>query len=495
MNRSNIIRHPAKHLSTQQKKHIALQTINNKSSVTQIADRFDVSRKFIARQKNIAMDAVDQAFSESGIAERDILFYLPVTKSWIEQWVLCLILHARASYRAAKHVIKDLLDYDISTTSIYNIFQSAIQKAAKINSKQNLSNVKLSVLDEMFHLNKPVLAGIDNESLYCYLLSYEDHRDSDTWEIHLLDLQTQGLCPERAIGDDGAGLRAAHEIVFKGKPFDYDNFHLSKRLIDARLFFRNRHKTSFSSLIKEEEKLENVMKKGGPTLQSKNLEGAIYVEEKARYISETLDTLVSWMEHDVLSKAGAPLNIRKELYDFIVDELEKLATLHPHRIRPLCVTLRQKRDIALGFCEVLDNKFQMISNIFGCSLDTVWEMCVLLRCNIDSDNYAIRSIPLQDKLTERYDYVEDAVIIAMQTTERTSSMVENLNSRLSGYFFLRREIGNGYLNLLRFFLNHKPFERSDNPNREGKTPAEILYRKPHPHWLEMLDYTRFQQAA
>jgi hypothetical protein len=46
-----------------------------------------------------------------------------------------------------------------------------------------------------------------------------------------------------------------------------------------------------------------------------------------------------------------------------------------------------------------------------------------------------------------------AVSEAMKTTPRTSSLVENLNSRLRNYFFLRKQLGSGYLDLLRFFLN------------------------------------------
>ena len=74
-------------------------------------------------------------------------------------------------------------------------------------------------------------------------------------------------------------------------------------------------------------------------------------------------------------------------------------------------------------------------------------------------------------------------------------MVENLHSRLRPYFYLRREIGFGYLDLLRFYLNHTPFLRSEREERKGKTPTEILTGKAHPHWLEMLGFQRFKQAA
>ena len=66
---------------------------------------------------------------------------------------------------------------------------------------------------------------------------------------------------------------------------------------------------------------------------------------------------------------------------------------------------------------------------------------------------------------------------------------------LSPYFFLRREIGFGYLNLLQFYLNHNPIQRSHRHERVNKTPAQLMSGKDHPHWLEMLGYQRFHKAA
>ena len=78
-------------------------------------------------------------------------------------------------------------------------------------------------------------------------------------------------------------------------------------------------------------------------------------------------------------------------------------------------------------------------------------------------------------------------------TVRASSVIENLNSRLRSYFFLRRHLGPDYLALLQFFLNHRRFLRSERPERVGKSPAELLTGETHPHWLEMLGYARFSR--
>ena len=120
-------------------------------------------------------------------------------------------------------------------------------------------------------------------------------------------------------------------------------------------------------------------------------------------------------------------------------------------------------------------------------------MCELLRCKIGSDNYGMRSLPLQEVLGDDYDEIEDAVIDVLITTERTSCMAENLHSRIQPYALLRKSMSQNFLDLLRFYFNHTPFLRSEKSHRENKTPSEILFNKPHKHWLEMLGYKRVQR--
>jgi len=491
---AQIVSLSAQQMTNQQRKDIALQVISNKASVTDIANHHGVSRKFVYQQKDKSIEAVDQAFEEASSDNDSVLFYLPVTKAWIAQLILCLILYGRVSFRGVKQVLKDCFDHDISLGGIHNIADRAKSSAARINAGQDLSSVKLAAHDEIFHHNKPVLAGVDISSLYCYLLSEEDQRDTDTWAIHFMDLQQQGFTPERAIGDDGNGLRSAHKMIFPDIPFDYDNFHLSKLLMETRRYFRNSHNSSLTLLNNLELKMEEAKLKGNPSRYSRALGEARKYENTMHYLSQTVDTLVSWIEHDVLNKMGPALPVRKALYDFIVDEFTQLEILHPHRIKALRVTLTDKRDIALAYCDALEDKFRVIAQAHDCSLESIWDICELLRCELGGDTYSIRSVPLQELLGDKYDEVEDAVIIALGSTERTSSMIENLNSRLRLCFNMRREIGHGYLDLLRFFLNHKPFVRSSKPHRQGKSPAEILSGKAHPHWLEMLGYTRYSRA-
>ena len=89
--------------------------------------------------------------------------------------------------------------------------------------------------------------------------------------------------------------------------------------------------------------------------------------------------------------------------------------------------------------------------------------------------------------------MREAVTQLLGQVVRASSVIENLNSRLRSYFFLRRHLGGDYLALLQFFLNQRRFVRSEHPERAGKSPAELLTGKTQPHWLESLGYTRFSR--
>ena len=101
--------------------------------------------------------------------------------------------------------------------------------------------------------------------------------------------------------------------------------------------------------------------------------------------------------------------------------------------------------------------------------------------------------PCESNSVSRFFAVSVAVTELADQTVRASSVIENLNSRLRSYFFLRRHLGPDYLTLLQFFLNHHRFLRSERPERVGKSPSELMTGHPHPHWLEMLGYVRFSR--
>ena len=63
-----------------------------------------------------------------------------------------------------------------------------------------------------------MLAGVDAQSTYCYLLAAERHRDADTWGVHLLDAAQQEFDPDYTVADAGQGLRAGQRAAWGDTP-------------------------------------------------------------------------------------------------------------------------------------------------------------------------------------------------------------------------------------------------------------------------------------
>jgi hypothetical protein len=156
------------------------------------------------------------------------------------------------------------------------------------------------------------------------------------------------------------------------------------------------------------------------------------------------------------------------------------------RIRPVRVALQNQRDDLLAFAGVLDAELGAIARTHAISEPLVREACVLHRLPTTSPAYWQRWNGLRARMGGKFHVLFDVVRRAMADTPRSSALVENLNSRLRTYFTLRRHLGGSYLDLLRFFLNHRRFVRSRHAERQGKSPRELMTGQGHPHWLTLL---------
>jgi len=209
-------------------------------------------------------------------------------------------------------------------------------------------------------------------------------------------------------------------------------------------------------------------------------------ETQAHELARDIRTLTQWLRHDVLALAGPALATRQMLLDFIVEELARREPGDARRIRPVRVALQTQRDTLLAFAGVLDDKLAGIAQTHAIPGSLVREACMLHRLPSTSPAYWQGWNRLRATTGGKFHTLFDAVSRAMADTPRSSSLVENLNSRLRTYFTLRRHLGGAYLDLLRFFLNHRRFLRSRRAERQGKSPRELMTGQGHPHWLTLL---------
>jgi hypothetical protein len=247
------------------------------------------------------------------------------------------------------------------------------------------------------------------------------------------------------------------------------------------------------------EKLEQQMGRAkqqaqGNTL-SKKLALARQHQQQAIQLADDLTTLVQWLQQDLLTVIGPELATRQARYDWIVAALREREPQRPHRISPVRWLLENGRDDFLAFAYALEQQLLQMATRF--QVEPHW-----VRALFEVQAYPL-TLPvrwqqegrLRGALGKNFAPLQEAITQRIDTTVRASSVVENHNSRLRNYFFLRKHLGPEYLDLLRFFLNHRRFLRSEHPEHVGQSPTEILTGKVHPHWLELLGFERFKKAA
>jgi hypothetical protein len=486
---------PAHLLPPRQRQDLALQILAGSQPVAQLARQHQVSRQFLYRQADTARLALESAFDPPPPTE-DVLFELPVTKAWLRQLILALVLTCHSSYRGVIALLADLFDTPLSLGTVHNVVQAAVARAREINGSYDLATVRVGAHDEIFQAGHPVLVGVDTASTFCYLLSQEDHRDADTWGVRLLELAERGFAPDAIVADFGTGLRAGQAAALPQVPCRGDVFHLVHDLEPAVTYLENRAYEALDACARLEREQGRERRQGRPTQGvAQRLRRARAACDAAIALADEVRLLGEWLRQDVLALAGPCHADRLGLYDFIVGELRTRVASCPHRLGPLHRLLKNRRDDLLGFARSLDEELGRMAMAWGVAPEGLRRL-LNARCRDPRDPRRwAEEAAVRGPLRGWYEPAGRAIDALVTGTVRASSLVENLNSRLRTYFSLRRHLGPEYLELLRFYLNHRVLERSERPERTGKAPAELLTGAAHGHWLELLGFTRFARPA
>ena len=488
----------AKTLGAGERLGLGVQALAGHQSICGLAEEAGVSRKFVYRQAEVAQDALDDAFAPTQ-PDDEVLFSLPITKNWLKQVALGLTLICHSSYRGVHEFCRDLLGVRMSVGNVHNIVQDAVNKARPHNLRQNLANVAIAGLDEIFQNRQPVLVGADIASTYCFLLSGEDQRDADTWAIRLLELQERGLDPKATIADFGPSIRAGQKLAMPNVPCRGDIFHALHEIMPVIRFLEHRAYDVIAAHDKLQHKRVKLQRQARRSQSSelrslsKRAPGVAQEQERAVALADDVALLTRWLRYDVFAVSALTYADRCALFDFIRAELQARAPLCPHRLDPVCTLLKNHRTQLLAFAAQLDQDLIDLATEFQVPLAMLRALFDLQTLDERQPARWQKEAPLRQQLGQRFHPIDKALKDLAAHVVRASSIIENINGRLRNYFFLRRHLGNDYLALLQFFLNHRRFLRSERPERVNKSPAELLTNQPHPHWLEMLGYTRFSR--
>jgi hypothetical protein len=471
---------------------IALQAIKRTQNVTEISKQYNCSRTTVYQQQERVIHAANNAFQKEA---DDALFHVPVTKAVIHKMVVALFLVCKSSYRDIMFFLETMFNYSLSIGNVFNIIDEVADNAALINESYDLSKINISAADELFHWNKPLLAAVDIDSRFCALLAKAEHRDYETWAIYLFGMQDQGYAPDTTILDAAKGLTKGHQEALPDTQLQYDHFHIIKDLKDCGRFLKNQVASAVTEALKLLKRADNARNETQKIANTEVFSRALTAVNSLEETHNTFRTLSQWLQHDVLQLAGHQPEDRAVLYDFIVEEMTRLLSKHPHRINEILTSLKNQRNALLDVANTLNERFAQLALKYEQPIETIWAICYVARYDFDSRKYNDKSSALESLVGDQYDAIEDNVLSILDSTHRCSSMIENFNSRLRPYLDERKMMTQKILSLIQFYLNHKPFMRSMHERLENKSPAEAMTGKPHRPWLEMLGFPSFKNKA
>jgi len=421
----------------------------------------------------------------------------------LEERVLSLYLETEASISGIRRVLNQLFGQEVSRGTISEILTAY---GSVLPSYETVTCRLIFVSDEIF-VGQPILVTVEPRSNYLLSLELVETRDKVTWGacwFEVVDAETGHV--ERIVADLAKGLvggieellgtHQAAQQVFQG-----DLFHLIMRLVAGITRAERKAyaaiKQEYAALEKfERAKSERTLLKRLAAYETAQAEADQWMQwvDESRYLFRELQ--------EVLRVVDLKMGALRRKAD-VLAEVETILTLFAEelgdkKIREGAGYLRDHLDVLLRYFDdveaaakeletvipdvtvrqdlfrlyALQQQRRVASGRRKRWLEAQWTSCHnALLTRIGEADYT--------QWAQRVEHTLDGII-------RSSSVVENTNGRLRRFFdSARGQITQARLNLIRFYLNHKPFERG---RRQGHSPAQLFHGEhaSSEHWLTLL---------
>jgi hypothetical protein len=479
----SFIKFVRKDITTEDRMAIASSLLSNAGevSISQLAQEYETSRKFITEQVQRAQAALGEAFAVK--VEKNPV--VEINEQRIVHAVRSLALDCHGSVRGIIEHLDSVWHIKLHEEEVVAILKAASGKAKVFNQTQDLSPIRIGAHDEIFSQRRAVLAGVDVSSTYVYVLESPGGRDSTSWGVVLLDKQEQQrLDLETVVADAAQGLRLGAREANPPVRIRGDLFHANDKI---NRVLRGLAQRAYHHLDQQYE-----LEKKALALEAKGKDRRKYnrklcvVHRKAEQAMTALDDLeiLSHWLRELWQVRGYDYPTRGELYDWIVSEMARITA---KKVAGLVTYLKNEKEALLEFVRGLDEELSQLrvqerlsTEVFG------WLRQQIMYEKKESAYWKLEGKLLRG-LGARLKGIQEKLAKLVQKVVRASSIVEAINSLLRRYFFLRKSVGEDFLPLLQFYLNARKYRRSGRKERVGKSPLELLTGKDYPDWQDLLD--------
>lgn len=448
-------------------------------NITQLAREHGTNREFIYIQRDIVYNILHENFNVPNLSEPTLV----LNKETLKRTVIGCMVICKGSIEDTQEFLDKVYGVKISVGNISRIINEAADNAKSFNESIHLDQIEIGAHDEIFQAGTPILVGVDVYSTFIYLMQKCDTRDSVDWALALLYKIDQGLKLNTSVNDGATGLNKGLEDAFPGIHIQSDVFHaIYKISLGISALERSAYK-----VINREYALEVKCLKSFDRGKDKYLDKYEVTQREAKEaisIYDRANILYQWIR-EALKIGGLSLEDRMYTLEYAVQEFSLLLKKNPYLEKGIRYLSEHKEGL-LYFVQSAKAAIKTLvreEDIGVQALNLMWEQ---YQYPEDSPIHNIIEGEISWLLRDKYMHIRKKFNELMSKIVRASSIVECINSLIRPYLFLKRVVGNKFLDLLQCYFNTREYKRSRVPERRGKSPIELLTGNKYPDFLEIL---------
>jgi len=460
----------------------------------------DLSRLYATSRETIytigrkVQQAVVPILQPQPVGPRPVEKIIRVDANRIDRALLTFQVEGNASIRGAQACLEEVYDVHRSVGYIAAVRQQAEGQAAIENRRWDLGTIDQGSLDEIFRRRLPHLVSVHGPSGLILSLEQMDDRSAEAWGAVLDQMAAQGATLEQASSDGARGLLAALRQAPGSPTLVRDQFH---PLRDLGRLIRQLENQAWGAIgaeynlqrhleqAKSEKKGRAYSRRYGQAAREAQRRIGLF-EQTAALFEPLRDAL------EIVDVAGIRLRSPEESLHRLDEVITALARLAHPKVHALAGQLDRQKEEMLAYAH---DVHRQLAALFaqGTSREHIELLCCRWKAQQDFEatpspstarRLAFLTYQSEVQLQEEYRPVRAQVEAILNTRLRTTSAVEGANSRLSPFFAVHKQVSQGFLELLRLFLNLRPYRQG---TRKGHTPAELAgIEPPTDDWLVLV---------
>ena len=491
------IRRPDLSPALRMKLGVLLLCFGYHGQVSEIAEKYSVSRSFLYGLKGVLSAELSGIFSTAIVSKGK----KAVSRYQAWQQILEFRLIGKCSLRSISELLS-LSDSSLPNSTCF-ISQFLKRLGADIGKMVCWKGAVFYASDEIFMIgHQPILVTVDPISSAILRMERLDSLSKAAWQKHWKDLIDAGISPLGIVKDEGVAMNAAKaEGVMSEVEEQTDTFHaISHRL---GLYVRRLEKAADKAIKLEWERREKVQT---------TVSEAVKLKRVAAYKAACQATLLAiaqledfqFLYFHMLRQLNTfdskgQVRERKSATEEVKVALEMMRQLQLPTLQEELNTIEKLLPKLFNFLAKAQLVHYQLETELGEVLTYFWtyawqeeKKSRKIKDYPKSKAVANKSKIALDLLEEDYQLplqefqaLKKTIFKQLDAIVQSSALVETINSILRPYMNeAKNQLSQEQLNLIRFYLNHRVYQRG---KRKGHAPIELLTgKKLDKNWCDML---------